>query len=107
MTPESPDLCGRVRDQPVHASAGQVGASIGLAVLNTIAATSTDAYLAAHPRGHDAQLAGLVDGYTEATAWAAALLGIAAIAVLILVNARLGASPSRPPTASNRAQSQP
>jgi MFS family permease len=67
----------------------QVGASIGLAVLNTIAATSTGAYLAAHPRPRDAHLAGLVHGYTTATGWAAAILGITAIVVLILVNARL------------------
>lgn len=68
--------------------AEQVGASVGLALLNTIAATSTTTYLAAHhfPGAH---LSGLVHGYTTATAWAAGLLGAGAVAVLLLVDARL------------------
>lgn len=77
----------------------QVGASIGLAVLSTIAATAT----AAHPQA--ASQAGIVHGYTNATAWAATILGIGAIAVLILVNARLGQDSSQshaPPPAPVR-----
>jgi EmrB/QacA subfamily drug resistance transporter len=68
----------------------QVGASIGLAVLSTIAATSTDTYLATHPPGPGTEHAGLVHGYTIATTWAAAILTLGAILVLALVNARLG-----------------
>jgi EmrB/QacA subfamily drug resistance transporter len=71
----------------------QVGASVGLAVLNTIAATSTAAYLAARPAGEAARLAGAVHGYTTATAWAAAILAIGAIATFVLVNARLSDAP--------------
>ncbi|WP_291408069.1 MFS transporter [Actinophytocola sp.] len=67
----------------------QVGASVGVAVLNTLAATSTAAYLAAHPQSHGTELAGVVHGYTVATAWAAGILAVGAVVVLILVNARL------------------
>ncbi|MGH3504115.1 MAG: MFS transporter, partial [Nocardioidaceae bacterium] len=70
----------------------QVGASVGLALLNTVAASQTTAYLAAHP-GH--RLAGLVDGYTAATAWGSGILATGAIVVLALVNTHLGQHHSR------------
>jgi MFS family permease len=73
----------------------QVGASVGVGVLNTVAATGTAAYLAAHPGGLEEQLVGLVHGYTAATAWGAAILAVGAIVVLFLVDARLGAANSR------------
>lgn len=69
--------------------AEQVGASIGLAVMNTIAATSATAYLASRQHLPGARLAGLVHGYTVATGWAAGLLAVGAVAVLLLVDARL------------------
>lgn len=70
----------------------QVGASLGTALLNTVAATHTAAYLTSHPPGPRTRLMGMVDGYTLATAWAAGILAVAGVAVLVLVNARLGAS---------------
>lgn len=78
----------------------QVGASIGLAVLNTIAATSTHTYLATRSPSPAVQLAGLVHGYTTATLWAAALLGVGAVMAALLVNARLGSTPPSPSPAT-------
>ncbi|MEO3826478.1 MFS transporter [Actinomadura sp. B10D3] len=57
----------------------QVGASVGVAVLNTIAVA------AAHP-----STAGTVHGYTVAAGSAAVLLAVGAVAVRALVDARLG-----------------
>lgn len=65
----------------------QIGASIGLAVLSTIATISTNAYLGDQLPPDPAAV---VHGYTTATAWAAVLLGVGAIVVFLLVNARLG-----------------
>lgn len=69
--------------------AEQVGASLGLALLNTIAAAATDGYLAGTHDDAGARLTGLVHGYTLATASAAGILAAGALAVLLLVNARL------------------
>lgn len=68
----------------------QVGASLGLALLNTIAANATTDYLASHGPGPRVRLKGLVHGYNLATAWGAGLLAAAGLIALILVNARLG-----------------
>lgn len=64
----------------------QVGASLGLALLNTVAATRTATYLATRPHGQTAQLAALVAGYTQATAWGAGILATGSIVVLAVVN---------------------
>ena len=79
-----------------------MGASLGTALLNTIAATTTAAYLAAHvhrpgPRSVEAIGAGLVHGYTTAAGWAAAILVAAAVTVGLLVNA------TRPEARANHA----
>ncbi|WP_412515322.1 DHA2 family efflux MFS transporter permease subunit [Actinomadura madurae] len=81
----------------------QVGASAGVAVLNTIAVTGT----AAHPAASLA--AGTVHGYTVAAAGAAALLAVGAVAVMALVNARLGtdAADTTPPTEMDAGQRTP
>jgi EmrB/QacA subfamily drug resistance transporter len=100
-TVEVPDRDSGVASAVFNASE-QVGASIGLAVLNTVAATSTGAYLAANQRHRDVHLAGLVHGYTVAAAWAAAILAIAAIVTLVLVNARLDSQPEPAAVASSR-----
>ncbi len=60
----------------------QVGASLGSGLLNAIAAGATANYLATH-RNADAQLVGLVHGYT---------LAGAALVTVLLVNARLDGS---------------
>jgi predicted MFS family arabinose efflux permease len=67
----------------------QVGASVGVAVLNTLATTSTAAYLSVPTRSQGVQLVGVVHGYTVAAAWAAGILAVGAVLVLVLVNARL------------------
>jgi EmrB/QacA subfamily drug resistance transporter len=63
----------------------QIGASIGTAVLNTVAITATSAYLTAH-RGAS-EVAGLVHGYARATTWAAVLLVVVAVVTVLLVRA--------------------
>jgi hypothetical protein len=69
----------------VAGTAHQVGASVGTALLNTIAASATAAYVAAHrftPVAH-----ALVHGYAVAAGVAAAILLAAAAAVSLLLNA--------------------
>ena len=69
----------------VAGSAQQIGASVGTALLNTIAAAATASYVVADPRAGLA--AALVHGYARAAGWAAAVLLVAAAAVGVLVNA--------------------
>jgi EmrB/QacA subfamily drug resistance transporter len=73
-------------------SAQQMGASLGTALLNTIAATTTAAYLAAHRgaagfRSSSGLATALVHGYGAAAEWAAAILVGAAVTVGLLVTA--------------------
>ncbi|WP_327140335.1 MFS transporter [Nocardia sp. NBC_01327] len=63
----------------------QVGGSLGVAVLNTVAAGAAARFLAHRP--DRSAIAAVVHGYTTATAWAAALLFLAAIAAGLLINA--------------------
>jgi EmrB/QacA subfamily drug resistance transporter len=72
----------------------QIGASIGVAVLNTIAASATAAYLAV---GSNERLRseGIVHGYSVATEWGVAILVLAAVVTAVLINARRPA-PSGP-----------
>jgi MFS family permease len=65
----------------------QVGGSIGIALLNTIATSATVAYLVEHESA--AQDAGLVHGFQTAYVWAAGFLVAAAVVSGLLVNARL------------------
>jgi EmrB/QacA subfamily drug resistance transporter len=67
-------------------AATQVGGSIGTAVVNTLAVSATAAYLATHAPSPSRQVAALVHGYTNATAWSAGLLAAMAIVVFVLVN---------------------
>lgn len=69
----------------VAGSAQQIGASIGTALLNTIAASATASYLAAHAA--ESLPAALVHGYAHAAGWAAVILLIAAATVGLLVTA--------------------
>lgn len=70
----------------VAGTAQQIGASVGTALLNTIAAAATVSYLAAHV--HSPLPAALVHGYARAAGWAAAILLVAALTVGLLVTAR-------------------
>jgi EmrB/QacA subfamily drug resistance transporter len=67
-------------------AAGQLGSSIGAALLNTIAATATAAYLTAHAALGTVEAT--VHGYTIATAWGAGLVLVASVPVFMLVNAK-------------------
>jgi EmrB/QacA subfamily drug resistance transporter len=64
----------------------QVGGSLGTALLNTIAATATATYIAAHGRAFSQ--AGVVHGFTVAFAVGASLLALAAIVTAVAVTAR-------------------
>ncbi|MFF5446851.1 MFS transporter [Streptomyces sp. NPDC012888] len=69
----------------------QVGGAIGTALLNTIAASATSAYLASHPAGGPAarlvQAEAMVHGYASAIWWAVGILVISAGIALVMVNA--------------------
>jgi EmrB/QacA subfamily drug resistance transporter len=67
-------------------TAQQIGASVGVAVLNSVAAGATAAYLAAHAAGHHLAAA-LVHGFTVATAWAAVILVVGAVVAALLIRA--------------------
>ena len=73
-------------------AAVQVGASIGTALLNTIASGATAAYLLGRQSSAGVIDQALVHGYATATAWAAAVLVLGAVSTFLLVNA----GPPRP-----------
>jgi len=64
----------------------QVGGSVGTALLNTVAASATAAYLAAHLGGVPPVKAALTHGYTQAFWVGAGLLFLAAIVAAALIN---------------------
>ena len=68
----------------------QVGASIGTALLNTIAATATAGYLASHAPVPAALARATVHGFATASWWAAGSLALAAVVGGILINAHPG-----------------
>ncbi len=72
-------------------AAGQLGSSIGAALLNTIAATATTAYLVAHAGATRAaqtvHTAAIVHGYTVAAAWGAGILLVLVVPIAWLINA--------------------
>ena len=67
----------------------QVGGSLGTALLNTVAATATAAYLRAN--GPASSPAALVHGYSVAFAVGAGLLAAAAVVAAVLVTDKAGA----------------
>jgi hypothetical protein len=70
----------------------QIGASIGTALLNTIAASATAAYLVSHGRGSVTNAT--VHGYAVASAWAAGILVLAAIIGGVLIDVHPGQAPA-------------
>jgi hypothetical protein len=73
-------------------TAQQVGGSIGTALLNTIATTSSAAYVTAHLH-NPAQKAlilkeGVVHGYTVAIWWAAGIMLLAGLVAGLMVTAK-------------------
>jgi len=67
-------------------AAQQIGASIGTALLNIIAASATAGYAASHA-GLMGRAQSLVHGYSVATEWAAAILALGAVLAVIMINA--------------------
>jgi EmrB/QacA subfamily drug resistance transporter len=66
-------------------TAQQVGGSLGTALLNTVAASTTAGYLASHAKTGPFEAHGMVHGYTVAFTVAAAILALSAVASGILV----------------------
>lgn len=67
-------------------AASQLGSSVGAALLNTIAATTTATYLASTATASTATAT--ARGFAMAMFWGAVILAIAAIPIAILINAR-------------------
>jgi EmrB/QacA subfamily drug resistance transporter len=67
-------------------TAQQVGGSLGIALLNTIAASATASFLAAHPSTPGTMAQGLIHGYASSAAWGSAILVLAAISAILLIN---------------------
>jgi EmrB/QacA subfamily drug resistance transporter len=68
----------------------QIGASIGTALLNTIAASATAAYLVLHGRSGGQVAKATVHGYATASAWAAGILLVAAVVAGVCINVNPG-----------------
>ena len=68
----------------------QVGASVGTALLNTVAATATAAYLTTHAHTSRSVADATVHGFAVASGWAAASFILGAIVGGILINAHPG-----------------
>jgi MFS family permease len=66
----------------------QVGGSIGISVLSTIAASATTSYLIAHHTGPQAPAIAATHGYTLAFTITAALLGLGAILAILMLPSR-------------------
>ena len=83
----------------------QVGGSIGLSALSTVALTATASYLAVHHAGPLAPAIAATHGYTTAFTVAAAILGLGVIVALVVLPSRrrpaeLGTSAAEPTPAS-------
>jgi hypothetical protein len=72
-------------------STQQVGGSIGTALLNTIATTVTATYLHVHGSSPASVTAGTVHGFAVAFLFAAAILAVALVVVLVFIDAPIGA----------------
>ncbi len=84
-------------------TAQQVGASIGTAVFNTVAASATASYVATHGQGSIAEAT--AHGYRAGSAGVAAVLAIAAIVAGIFITSRPTAHPSAGLVSSERSTS--
>ncbi|MER5181864.1 MFS transporter [Streptomyces sp. NPDC002896] len=90
----------------------QVGGAIGTALLNTIAASATTAYVKDHiataaskPQQQLVQLQGMVHGYTNAIWFAVGILAVSAVIALTFINTgRPGATPASGRAGSGDAQ---
>jgi EmrB/QacA subfamily drug resistance transporter len=71
----------------------QVGGALGTALLNTVAASATAAYLVSHGDSPPVLAAGVVHGYTTAFVLSASLLGLAVLTTVALVRRLAMAQP--------------
>jgi EmrB/QacA subfamily drug resistance transporter len=71
----------------------QIGASVGTALLNTIAASAAAAYLATHQGTENLNAQATVHGFATASAWAAGIFVLAAIIGGILIDVHPGQPP--------------
>jgi MFS family permease len=74
----------------------QIGASIGTALLNTIAAAATTTYLATHAHSDDVVARATVHGYATSSGWAAGIFVLAALVAWVLIDVH----PGRPAAAA-------
>jgi EmrB/QacA subfamily drug resistance transporter len=72
----------------------QIGGSLGVAVLNTIAASATAAYQAVNSNER-LRLDAIVHGYSVATEWGVAILLLGALVAAVLINAGKPSAPHR------------
>ena len=72
----------------------QTGGSLGVALLNTVAASATTGYLASHHGGQTVFAAAAVHGYTTAFAISGALLAGAAVVSFLLLRAEKSELPN-------------
>jgi MFS family permease len=77
----------------------QVGGSIGLSALSTVALTATASYLAAHHTGPLAPATAATHGYTTAFTISAAILGLGVILAIVLLPSRRRLAEPRPAAA--------
>jgi EmrB/QacA subfamily drug resistance transporter len=83
----------------------QIGASIGTALLNTIAAAATTTYLATHARIPGELATATVHGYATASAWATGIFVLAALVAGVLINVHPG-QPVADPAGAQAAEAQ-
>ena len=74
----------------------QIGGSIGVALLNTLAASATTAYLVTRPHTASASAHAAVHGYTTAFWWAAAIFFAGAILTALVLEPRVQQTSLRP-----------
>jgi EmrB/QacA subfamily drug resistance transporter len=73
----------------------QIGASVGTALLNTVAATATAAYLTTHAHTSNGVARATVHGFAVASGWAAGSFVLGAIVGGVLINAHPGRENAR------------
>jgi EmrB/QacA subfamily drug resistance transporter len=92
-------------------TAQQVGGSIGVALLNTVASSSTQRYEVAHSgteRGTAVERAATVHGFAVASGWVALLLAVGAVGVGFAIDTRVQPSTSPAgPQSADRPQDAP
>ena len=68
----------------MSSTSNQIGSSIGIALLNSIAVSATGAYLAAHGQ-KAAPIVAVIHGFAVALAWGAGIELVGALLVFLLV----------------------